>query len=152
MPRKRHKKKKSSTLQDLMQEMQANKGLKGFKTLINPPGEIKMSDAITELLKPYSDLGDDLSSHTNLVALACVAWNIANMPEKERFREIQHALNQLPDTDSELRMDMTGFMAELIERKELLFPDNQRYIVDFKVTEAKKDYHIAIASTLPADK
>lgn len=150
MPRKRHKK-KSASLQRLMQEMQRETETKVHKVLVNPPGEMKMSDAIGELIKPYSELGDTLPAYKNLVSIACVAWNIANLPQEKRFSEIQEALNNLPDMTGELRLDMTGFMAELIARKELLFPDNRRFIVNFKVTETKNDYNLAIASTLPSD-
>ena len=50
MVRKRHiQKKVSPTLQSLMDEVQAEEELKDHKILINPRGEVKMSDVIAEL-------------------------------------------------------------------------------------------------------
>jgi hypothetical protein len=51
----------------------------------------------------------------------------------------------------DLRQEMSALLVELIERKELLFPENHRMIVNFKVTGTKKNFHIAIASTLSLD-
>jgi hypothetical protein len=52
MARKRHIQKKASpTLRSLMDEVQAVEELKDHQVLINPPGEVKMSDVIAEIDK-----------------------------------------------------------------------------------------------------
>ena len=148
--RKRHK--KISPLQDMMAKMRADENFKKSKVVINPQGEVKMSEVITTLLEPYRDMATTLAAYQNLVAVACIAWNTANMPKGEYAQKIGEAISALPGMDGETRVDMMNFMMELIQRKELLFPDNKRIIVNFKVTETRNNYHIAIASTLESPK
>ena len=149
MARKRHIQKKASpTLQSLMDEVQAEEELKDHKTLINPHGEVKMSDVIAELVRPYSEDATTLNAYTNLIALACIAWNSANLPKRKQKKSIQDGLRSLPNMSGDLRLEMSAFLMELIERKELLFPENHRMIVNFKVTETKKHFNVAIVSTL----
>ena len=52
----------------------------------------------------------------------------------------------MPDQQS--REDFTEIVKELMKRKNRLYPNVNRMIVEFKVTERKNDFHIAIASTM----
>ena len=132
-----------------MDEVQAVEELKDHQILINPPGEIKMSDEIEELVNPYSEDVTSLNEYQNLIALACIAWNTANLPKRKQKKSVQDGLRTLPDMSADLRQEMSTLLTDLIERKELLFPENHCMIVNFKVTETKKNFRIAIASTLP---
>ena len=67
------KRKGSSILENLMQEMAAEHGV--IKTLVNPEGEISISDAISKIIEPYRKAATDYDSFYKLVMLACVAWN-----------------------------------------------------------------------------
>ncbi len=107
-----------------------------------------MSDVIAELVHPYSEDATTLNAYTNLIALACIAWNSANLPKRKQKKSIQDGLRSLPEMSGDLRLEMSAFLMELIERKELLFPENHRMIANFKVTETKKHFNIAIVSTL----
>ena len=148
--RKRHK--KISPLQDMMAKMREDEDFKNSKVVINPQGEVKMSEVITTLIQPYSELATTLPAYQNLVTIACIAWNTANLPKGEWAKTIGEAISTLPGIDEEARVDMMGFIKALIQRKELLFPDNKRIIVNFKVTETKNKYYVAIASTLESPK
>jgi hypothetical protein len=50
--------------------------------------------------------------------------------------------------DQESREDFTAIVKELMKRKNRLYPNVNRMIVQFKVTDRKNDFHIAIASTM----
>jgi hypothetical protein len=52
----------------------------------------------------------------------------------------------MPDQQS--REDFTAIVKELMKRKNKLYPNVDRMIVQFKVTNRKNDFHIAIASTM----
>jgi hypothetical protein len=143
---KRTRRKKGSPLQSMMNEMQENGDLQNQKVLVNPPGEAKMSGMITELIEPYRASATNRASYHNLIALACIAWNTANLPQEERLGNISEALNQLPVATNEMRLEMTRLILELVKRKVALFPDNQRVIVNFKINESKDNYHLGVAS------
>jgi hypothetical protein len=50
--------------------------------------------------------------------------------------------------DQESREDFTEIVKELMKRKNKFYPDVDRMIVQFKVTDRGDDFHIAVASTL----
>jgi hypothetical protein len=141
---KRHKKDNEPLLENFMQKVASQKGKREYQ--INPKGEISMSDAITQIIEPYSDDVPDFQSMQNLVTYACAAWNVSVSTDDE-----QDAVNalfaKLPIRKKD-REETLFLLHTLIERKKKLFPDVTRKIVDFKVTDRGDDFHIAVASTL----
>lgn len=134
----------SSILQKLMREVKANTG--STKTLINPEGEISVSDAISKIIAPYRDTAQDYKSFHKLVTIACAAWNASILPAEEWESMLADMLKLMPDQQS--REDFMEIVKELMKRKNRLYPKVNRMIVQFKVTERRNDFHIAIASTM----
>ena len=146
MVRAKNKKKNSgsSILQNLMRDVKAETGF--TKTLINPKGEISISDAISKIIAPYRDTAQDYESFHKLVTVACTAWNAAILPAEERESMLADMRKLMPDQQS--RKDFTAIVKDLMKRKNRLYPKVNRMIVQFKVTERRNDFHIAIASTV----
>lgn len=134
----------SSILQKLMREVKAKTGF--TKTLVNPEGEISISDAISKIIAPYRDTAQDYKSFRKLVMVACTAWNAAIMPVGQRESMLADMRKLMPDQQS--REDFTEIVKELMKRKNRLYPNVNRMIVQFKVTKRRNDFHIAIASTM----
>jgi hypothetical protein len=134
----------SSILQKLMREVKTKTGF--TKTLINPEGEISISDAVSKIIAPYRDTAQDYKSFHKLVTIACTAWNASILPAEERESMLADMLKLMPDQQS--REDFTEIVKELMKRKNWLYPKVNRMIVQFKVTERRNDFHVAIASTL----
>ncbi len=134
----------SSILQNLMRDLKSKTGL--TKTLINPEGEISISDAISKIIAPYRDAAPDYKSFHKLVTIACTAWNASILPVAERENMLADMRKLMPDQQS--REDFTAIVTELMKRKNKLYPKVNRMIVQFKVTERRNDFHIAIASTM----
>jgi hypothetical protein len=146
MARAKKKKKNSgsSILQNLMRDVRAKTGF--TKTLINPEGEISISEAISKIITPYRDMAQDYESFHKLVTVACAAWNATILPVEKRESMLADIRKLMPDQQS--REDFTAIVKELMKRKNRLFPKVNRMIVQFKVTERRNDFHIAIASTM----
>jgi hypothetical protein len=145
MARKRKKNNSgSSILQNLMRDVKAKTGF--TKTLVNPEGEISISDAISKIIAPYRDTAQDYGSFRKLVTVACTAWNASILPVAQRESMLADMLKLLPDQQS--REDFTEIVKELMKRKNRLYPKVNRMIVQFKVTDRENDFHIAIASTM----
>jgi hypothetical protein len=145
MPRKRKAKSNKSILEVLGQQVTSEN--KNAKFIINPQGQVSMSDAISQLIEPFRDDAPDFDSFRNLVTFACLAWNISVLPKEEQDEMMNKMIAKAP-TNLEDRLDMLGLVTELIDRKKKLFPKVSRMIVDYKVTDRGKNFHIAIASTL----
>jgi hypothetical protein len=80
------------------------------------------------------------------VTVACVSWNATILPAEKRESMLADMLKLMPDQQS--REDFTEIVKELMKRKDRLYPKVSRMIVQFKVTERRNDFHIAIASTM----
>ncbi|MCI0611299.1 MAG: hypothetical protein L0Z71_19850 [Anaerolineae bacterium] len=145
MSRKRKKKGVSPILKDLADKVTAEGKIEKF--LFNPKGEISMSDAISQLIKPYRDDAPDYNSFNNLVTFACIAWNTSILPEEKRDEALAKMVDVIPGR-MEDRFDTLALLTELMERKRKLFPDITRMIMEYKVTDQGNNFHIAIASTL----
>jgi hypothetical protein len=154
--RNRHKKitalPEESALPGLFEELRQDKKTEKFKLIANPEGEAKMSGLIAELIAPYLEDSMTLDTYKNLVATACIAWNTALLPEAEWSPTISKLVSELGTVPGGLRKEMLVIILAMVKRKLALFPDNQRQIINFKVTETKQDYHLAIASTLSPEK
>ncbi|MCX6060589.1 MAG: hypothetical protein NTW69_20920 [Chloroflexi bacterium] len=143
--RKRKKKAVSSMLEALADKV-ISKG-RVDKFLFNPKGEISMSDAISQIIKPYVNDAPDYNSFNILVTFACLAWNTSILPEEQRNEAIGKMVDVIPGK-MEDRIETLALLAELMERKRKLFPNITRVIMEYKVTDTGNDFHIAIASTL----
>ena len=134
----------SSILKNLMREVKAKTGF--TQTLVNPEGELSISDAISKIIAPYRDTAQDYESFHKLVTIACAAWNASILPADKRESMLADMRNLMPDQRS--REDFTEIVKELMKRKNKLYPKVDRMIVQFKVTDRGNDFHIAVASTL----
>ena len=112
----------------------------------NPEGEISISDAISKIIEPYRDAAQDYKSFHKLVTVACAAWNATILPVEKRESLLADMRKLMPDQQS--REDFTEIVKELMKRKNKLYPKANRMIIQFKVTNRKNDFHIAIASTM----
>jgi hypothetical protein len=149
MARTKSKKNNKNTpiLENLMQEVKANTGI--AETLINPEGEISISDAISNIIAPYREDAPKFQAFHKLVMMACAAWNASILPASERENMLADMRKLLPDQQS--REDFTVVVKDLMKRKNKLYPKVNRLIIKFKVTDLGNDFHIAIASTMKKD-
>ena len=145
MARTRNKKRKQPILENFMQEVAAKTG--DAKYLVNPSGEISMSDAISQLIEPFRDDAPDYKSFHTLVTFACVAWNASVLPPDERDEMLNKIITGVSRRKKN-RSEINEFIKELMDRKRKLFPHVSRMIVEYKVTDLGDDFHIAIASTM----
>lgn len=132
-------------MKNFVQEVVAKN--KGTKFMINPEGEISISDAISQLIEPYKVDAPNYKSFHTLVGFACVAWNASLLPIEEQDQMLEKMLTEVP-SKNENRAETLRFLKELMKRKRRLFPNVSRAIVEYKVTDLGNDFHIAVASTL----
>jgi hypothetical protein len=94
MKRRRKNKSNEAILKDFAQKVTAKK--ENAKFLLNPNGEVSMSDAISKLIEPYRDDAPDYNGFRNLVTFGCIAWNASNLPTEEQDELINKMLAAVP--------------------------------------------------------
>ncbi|MCT7973678.1 hypothetical protein [Laspinema olomoucense] len=117
--------------------------------VMNLKGEVKMSDVLQAFVEPYRNLTDDWSEQEKLFHLAVIAWNLSLMPENERPALIDEFMKvALEGNDPLVQQDAQEIIDELIARKQKLFDEHKRLIVDFELQYAGEQFHLSVASTL----
>ena len=144
--KKRHQK-KSKAIESLMADVQKSDKFKNYEIVDPVEGMVKMSDAIDELLKPYEHQAETMEAYEKLLAVGCMAWNAANMSESKQDAAVHEFLRGLPGISEKSEVDMIVFMKSLVERKVLLYPNDKRMVIKYKVTENKNDFDLTIAYT-----
>jgi hypothetical protein len=88
-----------------------------------------------------------------LFSMGILAWNIALVPKEKRIAMVNEAfLSIMPNSDPDDIAFGKDLVEQLIDRKEKLFADNQRMIMNFELQYVSRgEYHISVASTMPSD-
>jgi len=128
-------------------------------------GGIKLSAALIELCEPFEPENLSTKEFENLIALATVAWNIAVLPKAERLEKLTAFVEEMPDMKQKLENEIDTvlhddskvtdfatatttlhFIGAMIERKDELFPNDNRLIINFKVKDSPEGPHLTVSS------
>lgn len=119
--------------------------------LTEPPDGIKMSDVLQAFVEPYLDLANTLDELRLLFLTAVLAWNIALLPEDQQQAAIEDLVEKgirAEDEEAEgARADLRSVLKELVARKELLFAEYNRFIVNFRLVGTGDGYHLTVLSS-----
>ncbi|WP_431065689.1 hypothetical protein [Methylotuvimicrobium sp.] len=106
--------------------------------------DVKISEALIKISEPFHYENLDLAGYRNLTMMAMAAWNIANQPEEKRDEQILGFIKVLPEEQVAMQMFTT-----LIKRKLELYPNDNRIVKDFKLTEATTEWRLSVTSFIP---
>ena len=128
-------------------------------------GDVKLSAALIELCEPFEPENLSTKEFENLIALAAVAWNIAVLPKEERLEKLTAFVDEMPDMRQELENEidtvlhddskdtdfapattMLHFIGAMIQRKDELFPNDNRLILEFNVKDSPEGPHLSVSS------
>ena len=109
----------------------------------SPAGFEKMSDMLSEYAEPFFDGADTFEEQKKSIAFAGLVWNLSLMPETERESAF------LEGPISELPTEVRPFIEKMVRRKHDLFPDVNRIIVDYELTQTGSGLRLNVVSTLP---
>ncbi|MBI5714291.1 MAG: hypothetical protein HZC38_12850 [Chloroflexi bacterium] len=139
------KQKQKNALAELIREMESNKLFKNQRIEIHKQGE-KMSEVLGLFIAPYAQYAPNYEAYNRLVATAVVAWNAALLEGNHRRKFLNEIRKTLPN-DKTTQQDFTDIVEGLIERKERFFADNHRNILNYKVVDIGRNYHLSVVST-----
>ncbi len=111
-----------------------------------PKDDLRISERLVDIIAPYREDGLGLHEYRALIGAAATAWNMTLLPENERGPALQGALRDIRVVNAE---EPVRLITALIQRKEQLFPDDHRAIVDWEVWESDGQIRVNAASTLP---
>jgi len=119
------------------------------KLVIEPAGEVKMSEVLADFIEPYRDWADTEEAYRKLLTLAMLAWNASFLLTEEQQAMVDEVINgSLPAATEELKNGLKQIVNMLMARKQAYFSAYKRNIIDYELTDTGKDYRLSVASTL----
>lgn len=145
------KAKQKSSLQKLKRKVTRDMGQNFKGVQYNPPGEIKMSDALEDVIEPFVADAGTKEAMTKLVGLGAMAWNFTLMPPVEQKKGVQELAESMSAEPEDYEM-LIQIVNQLMQRKRKLFPDVDRFIVNYTVEDVGDGWHLSVASTMSPEK
>jgi len=120
------------------------------KIIVEPKGQVKMSEVLEDFVEPYRDeIDDTLEVQRKLLSVAVLAWNAALLPEKERREMVDDVVKTvLKKASAEEKQDFWDMVGEMIERKLAHFSGYKRTIIDFDLVDTGRGFHLTVISTM----
>jgi hypothetical protein len=128
-------------------------------------GGIKLSASLIELCEPFEPENLSTKEFEKLIALAAVAWNIAVLPKEERLEKLTVFVETMPKMREELENEintvlhddakntelapattMLHFIGAMIQRKDDLFPNDSRFVLNYNVKDSPEGPHLTVSS------
>ena len=117
--------------------------------LINPPGQVKMSQVLMEFIEPFADFFDpeEKAEWELLIAIGIVAWNVSLFEPVNQEEMIDDFLNSSREEEGLMTQEDEKNMREIIEFmasfKNYAFSEYRRFIVDYDLGD---DLNLAVTS------
>lgn len=96
------------------------------------PHELKTSDIILKFAEPVLKVADDERTIKTALIIAIACWNLTSFPE-DRHEELIVKMVKAITKTGQLDKDLESVVRMLIERKKLLFPHLNKFIVNHDI-------------------
>lgn len=145
--KKRRQIKKEFRIDKLKHQIRQSGLFKEGEITFQPSQGPKLSAVLEDFIKPYQEIASTDDAYRKLIALAVVAWNAAILSKAERKELIDTTINSIVTTaGEEWRKDSEEVLRMLIKHKERHFPDDRRFIVDYRLTKTMGEFYLSVAS------
>lgn len=108
---------------------------------------VKMSAVILDLADFLLEMAHTKERQKAAIAITCIAWNIAVAGMKKAQKLFDAYLETIDDPIHQ--QDTLDIIETIIERKQLLYPEINRFILDYEVVGTKYNLHLNVVSTVP---
>ena len=118
--------------------------------IMRDESSVSMSETLLEFASPLIEAIDptDREAYKRTVSTAIFFWNCAVLREKPgKEKEIKKLLKSFMKN-----ADSKDIVNDMMERKRQLFPDINRYIINYELVDQGDAYHISVASTFEPKK
>jgi len=109
--------------------------------------ERKMSEVLMDFAEPILEVIDDDRDFKAAITFSALCWNLSLLPSEDQRAHLNDALNAIAGTDLFKRHGIQQYIQMLLDRKEALFADDKRLIVDYEVVEDTAGPRLQVMST-----
>lgn len=112
----------------------------------NLPTANKLSAVILEFVKPLSERIDNDEMNKSMLQFGILVWNISLFPMEDRKKQKDSIIKRLVK-DKQIEDEFNEIYDYLIFRKDTLFKNDRRFVVDYVITEHENNFNLTIGST-----
>lgn len=112
----------------------------------NLPTANKLSAVILEFIKPLSERIDNDEMNKSMIQFGILVWNISLFPMEDREKQKDSIIKRLVK-DKQIEDEFNEIYDYLIFRKDTLFKNDRRFVVDYVITEHENNFNLTIGST-----
>ena len=111
----------------------------------------KMSEVILDFAEPLLDALDDDELFEKAISCAVACWNLSFLPEKKQKKLILSMVNELDKSVLLTRHEFEDCVRMLLERKRVLFADEKKIVVNYKIVEEEDHHRLLVMSVFAKD-
>ena len=105
-----------------------------------------MSDVIIHYASPLLESTKSGKDRERALIVAITLWNLAMIPEADRQSIIDSTFSNIYGKD--YPPDFDQILDYFLERKQLLYPDINRVILDYDYVQTPEGYHLNVVSNV----
>jgi len=129
----------------LVQKVKKQAADHGHDVMFDTSNPQKMSDIIIHYAEPLLEAAKTYEDEEKAIVMAITLWNKAIVPEDEQQEIIDSvAFKTFKGNDS---AEFNQTLAYFMERKQVLYPDVNRMILDYDCTQTPDGLYLNVAST-----
>jgi len=110
---------------------------------------IKMSEIIIDLADELLEVAESMKDKKGAITITIIAWNLSLLDEETCNQELltMSKTNAIKNYDG--HKEMVALLKSLINKKNVEYPDINRFIVDYEFIKLNKDdFHLNVVSVI----
>lgn len=147
---KRAKKAINDSHERLLQKARQRANDPDLELLQSSPKIEKMSEIIIDFAQPLLNVAENAQSQKQAIITAILGWNLALLPKEAQPDQLNKIKKMLrPSTDSDqLANETVKILNSLMSRKDFLYPEINRMIVDYELIDTPQGFHLNVVSNI----
>ena len=107
----------------------------------------KLSEVILDYAEPLTNVADGIEVEERAIRMSVTLWNASLLPKQKALETMEPALEDMAQGDQLLKSEFYLMFELMYKRKQSLFPNDKRFIVDYTLEENDGDFYLQVAST-----
>jgi len=107
----------------------------------------KLSAVILEYAEPLIDVADGSEVEERAIRISITLWNASLLPKQKALEAIEPTLDNMAKGDQLLKSESYMMFEMMYKRKQSLFSNDKRFIVDYSLEENDEGFYLQVAST-----
>ena len=132
--------------QMLMQRIRIQAAREGREVVLDTSNTLKLSEVIIHYASPLLESTEPGEDRERALIVAITLWNLAMVPESDRQRIIDSTFSKIYGKD--YPPDFDQVLEYFLERKQRLYPDINRVILDYDYVQTPEGYHLNVVSNV----